>query len=152
MSGSTAQEAWALFWRLFSADLPRRSAILAAHGLTPMQAKALQALVPEAPLTMSALANQMFCDPSNITGVADRLEAAGLVERRPSAQDRRVKTLVLTPAGERARDAMVRDMSVPPPAIASLSEEDAEQLRAILERALAESGADADADAASAPR
>ena len=48
------------------------------------------------------------CDNSNVTGIADRLEAAGLVERRPAEHDRRVKTLVLTrrrASGVRARSS-----------------------------------------------
>ena len=41
---------------------------------------------------MSALAHALHCDNSNVTGIVDRLEAAGLVERRAAEHDRRVKT------------------------------------------------------------
>ena len=40
-------------------------------------------------MTMSAVAERMQCDNSNVTGVADRLEALGLAERVPAPHDRR---------------------------------------------------------------
>ena len=104
-------------------------------GLAPMQAFALRNLDPETPMAMSVLAGILHCDNSNITGIADRLEAAGLIERRASASDRRIKTLALTARGIEVRDAVVAVMSVPPPSIASLSEADARTLRDVLRRA-----------------
>ena len=58
---------------------------------------------------MSSLAGMLFCDASNVTGIVDRLEARGLIERRPAAQDRRVKLLALTPAGEQVRATVPPD-------------------------------------------
>ena len=77
-----------------------------------------------------------MCDNSNVTGIVDRLEALGLVERRAAAHDRRVKTVVLTEHGEAVRGVVQERMSVPPPPIAGLSDEDAVALRDILKRAL----------------
>ena len=45
---------------------------------------------------MSELANALFCDNSNVTGIVDRLEERGLVRREAAEGDRRVKLLVLT--------------------------------------------------------
>ena len=131
-----AREAWGLFWRIFSEDKHRRSAVLSELGLAPMQAMAMQQLQPGTPLPMSALADALHCDNSNVTGIVDRLEAAGLVERRPGESDRRVKTLVVTERGEQVRRLVSERMSVPPPPIAALSPEDAVALRDILRRAL----------------
>ena len=50
-------------------------------GLGFAQAHALRMLDPEEPLPMSALAERLFCDASNVTGIVDRLESRGLVER-----------------------------------------------------------------------
>ena len=135
-SGTAAREAWALFWRIFSADKPRRMATLNDLGLAPMQSMALMQLRPGEPMTMSAMAHALMCDNSNVTGIADRLEAMSLVERRPAEHDRRVKTLVITDKGTEVRSEVERRMSVPPPPLASLSEEDAAALRDILQRAL----------------
>ena len=104
-------------------------------GLAPMQAFALRNLDPDTPMAMSALADALHCDNSNITGIADRLEAAGLVERRTGERDRRVKTLALTAKGIEARQAVIDAMSQPPPPIAGLSEKDARSLLAVLRRA-----------------
>lgn len=72
--------------------------------LTPPMAGTLMML--EEPQPMRALAEMHGCDASNMTGIADRLEARGLAERRPDPDDRRVKLLALTPSGRRARAVM----------------------------------------------
>jgi MarR family transcriptional regulator, organic hydroperoxide resistance regulator len=136
VSSTAAKEAWALFWRIFTADKPRRMATLNELGLAPMQSMALMQLRPGEPMTMSAMAHALQCDNSNVTGIVDRLEAQGLVERRAAEHDRRVKTLVVTAKGIAARSEVERRMSVPPPPLAGLSDEDATALRDILQRAL----------------
>jgi DNA-binding MarR family transcriptional regulator len=133
---SPAEEAWGLFWRIFSADKPRRMAVMNELGLSFQQSMALMRLEPDEPLPMSALAAALHCDNSNVTGIVDRMEAGGLVERRASERDRRVKAVALTPLGESVRDQVRRRAGTPPPPIAALSEEDAAQLRDILQRAL----------------
>ena len=137
-SGTAAREAWRLFWRVFMADKRRRWAILSDLGISPQQALAMGTLKPGEPMPMSALAEALHCDNSNITGIVDRLEAAGLAERRPDARDRRVKAIVLTADGERMQIEIERRAGEPPPTIASLSDEDAIALRDILTRALSE--------------
>ena len=133
---AAAQEAWSLFWRIFTADKPRRMAVFSELGLSFQQSMALMHLEPDEPLPMSALASAMQCDNSNVTGIVDRLEAAGLAERRPAERDRRVKAVVLTPHGESVKGEVRRRAGTPPPEIAALPEEDAAALRDILRRAL----------------
>lgn len=70
-------------------------------GLTFPQALLIRQLGQ--PLPMKAAADRMHCDASNLTGIVDRLETRGLVERRTRGEDRRVKELVLTEEGERLR-------------------------------------------------
>ena len=72
--------------------------------LTPVQAKVLISLREPAP--MRSLSDSMCCDPSNVTGVVDRLEERGLLTRSESPADRRVKVLQATPAGRRLREAL----------------------------------------------
>ena len=136
VSSTAARDAWGLFWRIFTADKPRRMATLNRLGLAPMQSMALMQLQPGEPMPMSALATALMCDNSNVTGIVDRLEALGLVERHPAPHDRRVKVLVVTPKGVELRREVERHMSVPPPPLANLSDEDAATLRDILQRAL----------------
>jgi MarR family transcriptional regulator, organic hydroperoxide resistance regulator len=88
------------------------------------------------PQKMSDLAQVLFCDNSNVTGIVDRLEERGLVRREAAEGDRRVKLLVLTEEGNRVREEITKRMAEPPAAIASLSETDQKALRDILKRAL----------------
>jgi DNA-binding MarR family transcriptional regulator len=133
-----AREAWELLFRVSKAKHGVVSTQLAELDLTPVQAHALRRLDPEKPLAMSALAEALYCHASNVTGIVDRLESRGLVERTPGAGDRRVKTLVLTPEGADVRARVIELLSEPPAALASLRASDQRALRDILRRALAD--------------
>jgi DNA-binding MarR family transcriptional regulator len=85
---------------------------------------------------MGQLAETLACDKSNVTGLVDRLESRGLVRRRPSSGDRRVKVLVLTATGSRLRAMLVERMSAPPPALDRLSLSERRALARILSRLL----------------
>lgn len=128
-----ADEAWELMSRILFAQRGRMIAIAGELDLHPQQLFALKHL--DAPLPMGALADQLHCDSSNVTGIVDRLEKRGLVERRSDERDRRVKLLVLTDEGQRVRGLLVARMSQPPPEIAALSSADQRALRDILHRA-----------------
>src|SRR5918997_6221029 len=122
-----AREAWGLLWRVMQANKPRFMALAQEMGLAPMQLHALRLIEPGDGVPMSSLAGKLFCDASNVTGIVDRLEARGLIERRPADYDRRVKLLVLTAEGERVRAIASRQIAQPPPELAALP---AEQKRA----------------------
>ncbi|MFB7579074.1 MarR family winged helix-turn-helix transcriptional regulator [Streptomyces hydrogenans] len=81
----------------------------AAHALTGAQARVLGLLALE-PTPMRKIAEKLKCEPSNVTGIIDRLESRGLVERRPDPADRRVKLAAPTDEGRdtarRLRDAL----------------------------------------------
>src|SRR5204863_5907000 len=79
--------------------------------LSPVQCHVLHLIEPGRPLPMSRLAATLSCDASNVTGLIDRLESRGLVRRRPSQQDRRVKVLELTPTGVRLRTQLLKRMA-----------------------------------------
>jgi len=132
---TVAREAQQLFFQIGMVQRTRMGAALAELGLTFAQAHALRLLDPDRPSPMNELAELLVCDASNVTGIADRLEARGLVERRSVGADRRVKTLALTPAGVELRARVADLMSEPPAAIAALSAEDQRTLRDILRRA-----------------
>src|SRR5258708_27577 len=87
-----AREIWGLFLDPVLDLL--KSHVLAhysEHRLTSSQACMLQRLNHPMPQREAAL--QLGYDPSNITALADALEAKGLVERRPDPSDRPIKTL-----------------------------------------------------------
>ena len=133
---SAAHEAQRLFFEIGMAQRVKVGAALGELGLSFAQAHALRMLDPEEPLPMSALAERLFCDASNVTGIVDRLESRGLVARGSAEGDRRVKALTLTATGVQLRDRVMEVMSEPPEAIAALSIADQRSLRDILARAV----------------
>ena len=133
---SAASEAWSLLSRLFLQQRPRFMAICSEFDLAPGQLQALKALDPEEPLPMRHLAEALACDNSNVTGIVDRLEERGLVERRPGRHDRRVKMLVVTPEGARLREGIRKRMEEAPEALRRLDSDEQRQLRDLLRKAL----------------
>jgi DNA-binding MarR family transcriptional regulator len=85
---------------------------------------------------MGELAHALSCDASNVTGLVDRLESRGLLQRSPSAEDRRVKVLSLTPLGAKIRAALLDRMTSSPPTLGRLSEADQRALARILRQLL----------------
>ena len=57
-------------------------------------------------LTMGELSRRLMVSNGNVTGLIDRLDGEGLVERRPAPDDRRAQLVRLTAAGKKAFDAM----------------------------------------------
>jgi MarR family transcriptional regulator, organic hydroperoxide resistance regulator len=88
------------------------------------------------PLPMHDLAERLRCDASNITGIVDRLEARGLVERKVDGADRRVKNLVLTPGGRTLLEQLKARLLQDVPGIGSLTGTDQRALRDLLRQAL----------------
>jgi len=135
---SAADEAWELLRELLFSERRRFMSAASEHDLHPAQAGALLQMQPGEGMAMHALASTLACDNSNVTGLVDRLEARGLVTRRPYAEDRRVKHVVLTPLGVEVRDRLRARMSRPPEAIERLSGDDQRLLRDVLRRAVTE--------------
>ena len=134
---SAAGEAWALMHELFHASKRRFFAVASEFDLSPPQVMALRALDPQRPVAMNELAGALHCDNSNVTGIVDRLEDRGLVERRSAAHDRRVKMLVVTDKGAAIRERLIERLEQAPEPLARLSAADQVALRDIMRRALA---------------
>lgn len=75
--------------------------------LTFSQLRLLFLLREQGPVTMSGLAEALAVTAATASGVVERIERRGLVERRHRPDDRRVVECVLTEAGER----LVREMA-----------------------------------------
>ena len=135
-----AREAWSLLFRLFVAQRGRVPQVAAEFELSPMQAHVLRLLEPGEPLPMRTLATKLCCDASNVTGIVDRLEERGLVQRTAAPADRRVRMLVVTDTGLALRRRMLKRLSEAPEPIARLSPDDQRALREILNRAFETSG------------
>ena len=73
---------------------------IASTGVTLPQALALATLAAaEEPLTPSRLANLLYQESQSVTGLLDRMEKNGWVERHRDLKDRRSVRLTLTDAG-----------------------------------------------------
>jgi len=70
------------------------------YGLTGPQSLVLRLLIKNGALSSADLSRQMYVTPSNITGIIDRLEKKGLVERIRKQGDRRVALITLTQSGQ----------------------------------------------------
>lgn len=74
---------------------------LTRHGIAPRYLGLLGIIETHPGQPQSRLAEAIALKRSSIVPIIDRLEADGLVERRPSATDRRHKSVWLTPKGKR---------------------------------------------------
>lgn len=110
----------------------------AALDLSFAQARALRELGQ--PLSMRELAQRLCCDASNVTGIVDRLEERGLVERRVAPGDRRVKHLVLTEAGLSLRRRHGVAFVVDLPLLDELSPDERRLLSDLLRRCVEKDG------------
>jgi MarR family transcriptional regulator, organic hydroperoxide resistance regulator len=131
-----ACEAWQLLVQFFFAQRAHLPPLAAALQLSPAQCHVLHLMEPGRAIPMGRLAQTLACDASNVTGLVDRLESRGLVRRGPSAGDRRVKVLHLTPTGSRLRALLVDRMTTPPATLGRLSVHEQRALVQILTRLL----------------
>ena len=77
----------------------RAREILAPYGVTPVQYAVLKVLWEADGRSGAELGARLVLDSASITGVVDRLEKHGLVERTRPKHDRRVQFIELTDAG-----------------------------------------------------
>lgn len=78
--------------------------LLADIDLHPGQDQLLVRLLPNEPVSVSVLAEDLSVRPSTISKMLDRLIEKGLVERGAHKVDLRRTMVQLTPKGEKARD------------------------------------------------
>jgi MarR family transcriptional regulator, organic hydroperoxide resistance regulator len=80
--------------------------------LTLPLADALWQLDPAlGPLSRRQLSERLGCHPSNVTFLVNRLRQRRLVTATSADGDRRVRALVLTPAGARARELLIATLA-----------------------------------------
>ena len=105
------------------------------HGVTPTQLSVLKLLAEIGDLSLGTLSKEIRAHNSTVTGIVDRMEAAGLVERARSDEDRRVWIIRLTTAGKKvAERARVSPWDVLRQALAELSPSDQEKLTSLMRK------------------
>ena len=139
------REVYNLLFQHFQAEKENWSAGCQEFDLTLPQAHLLRSLTPATPMKMNGLAEALHCDASNITGLVDKLEARGIIQRQADRADRRVKMIALTQAGIRFRAKLLERLSQPSSAITCLSLTDKRALRRIVKQ-MVETAARADGE------
>jgi len=77
--------------------------VLAPLGLTHPQYLVMLALWERSPRTLTDVAASLYLEAATLSPLLKRLEQAGYVSRRRSADDERALSIELTPAGEALR-------------------------------------------------
>jgi MarR family transcriptional regulator, 2-MHQ and catechol-resistance regulon repressor len=97
----TALRLWVSFSRTQAAIISREQLALAKHNLTRGEFAVLDALYFKGAMLLGDVKRKILVTSAGMTYLIDRLEKRGLVERRPSPEDRRAVFASLTPEGER---------------------------------------------------
>jgi len=109
----------------------------AEHDLSLTQLRML-AILRDRRVKMSELAGYLGLDKSTISGLADRAEKRGLLQRAPNPDDGRAVDVFLSPAGielaDRGADLIAQSLS---PMTSVLTGADTRRLTSLLERMLA---------------
>lgn len=92
---------WVALARAYRLAYRRHSRALAPLGVSVSQFDLLATLhrSPAGGLRMGELSDRLLVTEGNVTGLVDRLQAAGMVERHADPADRRAFRVRLTPAG-----------------------------------------------------
>lgn len=137
-SGDPAKQAAALLYDyiLGAETHERMHAACEAVGVSPPVAKALLLLEPGVAKPMRVLAAEWHCDASWVTTLVDGLEERAFAERRVHPNDRRVRTIELTPLGVKTRGEFLDQMHEPPAGFAALTTDEVVALRDILRKVL----------------
>jgi DNA-binding MarR family transcriptional regulator len=137
-----AEFAGQLFFRLWRASHTRTAEALATVGLTPALFALLNVLGAREGAIQQHLSADMDIDPSAMVTLIDKLEGAGLAERRRRPGDRRAWEVAITPKGRRTLERARRIATqVEDEVLAGLSAAERRQLLTLLRRALVSSPA-----------
>ncbi|HQK21099.1 MAG TPA: MarR family transcriptional regulator, partial [Polyangiaceae bacterium] len=91
---------WLLLWKATKAQEAYARRSVEATGLCLTDFGILEALLHKGPLPVNTLGKKILISSGSMTAAVDRLERQGLVERRDSTTDRRIRMAHLTPKGE----------------------------------------------------
>src|SRR5437016_347788 len=105
------------------------------YAVTPTQLSSRKLMHQIGGLSLGTLSREIRAHNSTVSGIVDRMEAAGLVERARSEEDRRVWIIRLTTQGKRvAERAKVSPWEILRGALAALPSADQDRLTSILKK------------------
>jgi DNA-binding MarR family transcriptional regulator len=107
----------------------------AALNVTATQAMVLRFLFDRDEVNSSELGSRTELDSATLTGILDRLEAAGIIERRPNPTDRRAIHIHLTGKGRGAAKEISRLVGIANTEfLGSLNASEEKELRRLLDK------------------
>ncbi len=106
---------------------------LLPYGVTPGQYGVLKCLWDQDGLTAKQLAERLCLDSSTITGILDRMENKGLINRYHDARDRRALCVMITNAGRELEKPVIEAIiNANKKALQKFNEEQTELLKTML--------------------
>ncbi len=122
------RDAWRRIQRLSEKNL-------ATIGLSVTELRILKLLSLHGPSPMARFASEFYMTPASVTGIVDRLEGDGLVERERVSADRRVIHVRITQRGrERLETGLKLNNLFAERVLGSLSKEQQKELIGLLDK------------------
>jgi DNA-binding MarR family transcriptional regulator len=114
--------------------IARLDGILKPHGLTFARYEALVLLVfsSRGSLPLGKMGERLQVHPTSVTSIARRLEAAGLIDRRPHPDDGRAVLAEITPRGRDLVERATKDLVAADFGLDALAEPELRELSEIL--------------------
>jgi MarR family 2-MHQ and catechol resistance regulon transcriptional repressor len=103
---AAALKLWVVLNRVQRAIAERTRRDVERQGLRPTEFGVLEALYHKGPLTLGQIGESVLVTSGSVTPVADKLERRALIQRRISAEDRRVCYAELTETGRELIDVI----------------------------------------------
>ncbi|MDR3570763.1 MAG: MarR family winged helix-turn-helix transcriptional regulator [Candidatus Pacebacteria bacterium] len=125
-------------WLLLKISLQAKKELIRIaeeYDLSVMQLYTVLFLEDHVQVPMHSISTILSCDPSNVTGIVDKLVGASYLERAENPTDRRVKTIMLTEKGLALREEIVtRIESSNALQLSNLSEHEKATLNTLLQK------------------
>ena len=132
--GVPAMHAVTSLMRVQQLVISQLDAILRPHGLTFARYEALVLLVfsSRGSLPLGKMGERLQVHPTSVTSIVQRLDATGLVTRRPHPEDGRAVLAEITPAGRELVEAATRDLVRADFALGALGDDQLRELSTLL--------------------
>jgi len=125
-----------LYLMLFQAMLIVKQGLIKLaehHDLAMIQLYTLMLIEEDRPLSMNEISCMLHCDASYVTGIIDKLLAAGYVVRNEKPEDRRVKMIELTKKGAACQQQALKEVTeLELPGFKTLHSDQMDMLRELL--------------------
>ncbi|MDD3879227.1 MAG: MarR family transcriptional regulator [Syntrophomonas sp.] len=108
---------------------------LMPYGVTPGQYSVLKCLWKDNGQTVKQLAEHLYLDSSTVTGILDRMEQKGMIEKKADPKDRRALQVLLTEKGQALEEPLTQAiLNANKKALRQIDENQFESLKELLHK------------------